>query len=128
MTEWARLANTAGPAWAIVIMIGVALGWGVYRLFSEDGIVVRRLAKQESFEGDLIAELKSHNAAQLLKCEQHGQTLVKLVGNTQNLQMSDHAMLEAALAYMRANDCLQNGDKKRVEELLIAAKSRLENK
>ena len=97
------------------------------RLFHEDhGIVTQRVRTQEGFEKSLIAELKSHNATQLLKCEQHGKTLVNIQGDTQRLQTSDHAILEAALAYMRANDCLINGDKKRVEELLIAAKSRLE--
>jgi len=126
MTEWAQVANTAGPAWALVLMIGAGISWGVWRLFSDDGIVVKRVNKQEQFEQDLVNELKTHNAAQLLKCEKHGQTLVQIEGHTANLQSSDHAMLEAALAYLRANDCLHNGEKKRVEELLVAAKSRLE--
>jgi hypothetical protein len=138
MNEW--LPVLIQQVGAPVVGLGL-FAWAVWRaicytadklLDDEKGVVVLWLkAERErnittaAFNAELIGELKSHNTNQIVLCEKHGNRLVDIAGGVSGSNRALAALIDTALAHMQTVDTLENGEKRRVEELLIQAKTRL---
>ena len=98
------------------------------KLFDEKyGWIPKWFTHNEEFQTNLVSELKDHNAAQLLKCEHHGQILHSVKNGAMVQRDGISAMLALSLAIIRTNDVIIDADKQRLEETIIAAKNRLDS-
>ena len=134
MVDWQMIFNMGFPAAALIAVCTGAWKLGnksLDRLLNKsDGIVTQMAADNHNF----LDGLAERHTEQLAMCNSHGIALVSLNErfadpmdfSTVAVRKALANKLEAELITMRANTTLENGDKARVEELLISAKTMLE--